>query len=296
MYDARLITPPKEEEEVYPYRRVWRSIVFVYGALLLLSFAFFVLVNFVGVTFPEQIRWPMSLGFALLPALFWGVSALLPERFVNKPRQDQLKVFVITALAANAIGVPFVDQVMRVEEWLPLAGAIDRIVGYTFAIGIVQEFLKYLALRYTVWPDQFRVRIDGLAYAEASAAGYALILNLHYVFNNVASPDVIIARIFATSALHLVTSAIMAYGLSETRFSRPLPILLPVTLFLAALVTGLSIPLRAGLVNANLEITISTVSPLLGLLFSTALLIGPLVVIAFLMNTASRRVVEADME
>src|SRR5688572_5828122 len=44
-YNPRLLTPP-EEEEIYPYRRVWRSLIVETSLLFALTAVLFVLVNF----------------------------------------------------------------------------------------------------------------------------------------------------------------------------------------------------------------------------------------------------------
>jgi hypothetical protein len=57
---------------------------------------------------------------------------------------------------------------------------------------------------------------------------------------------------------------------------------------LAAFITGLAIPLRSGLTNAGLTQGVSTVSPLLGFLFSAGLLVAVSMIFSFLFNNAER--------
>jgi RsiW-degrading membrane proteinase PrsW (M82 family) len=239
---------------------------------------------------------------ALLPVGLWGIFSWWQERFVPQPRLRLLPVLAISALIANAVGLPLVNDFLQVDRWLPLSSALMRIAGYTFTVGVVQEVLKYLVVYYTVWPNQFRIRLDGVAYGAASAIGYATVLNLHFVLSGTPPADVAAVRIFTTLALHLVTSAIVGYGLAEVRFSRPTPFLVATTIALAAFVTGVAIPVRAGLVNANLSLDVngtqpflntSTARPLLGLGVSIALLIGLNLVLSFLFEGAERREREA---
>ena len=303
-FDPSLLTPPREEEEIYPYRRVWRSIAVETGILLTLALVLFILVNYLDFQLPAPVRTAFNLTLALTPLALWLGLSWWPERFVLQPRQRLLTVMVVSALAANAVGLPLVNNVFQVDRWLPLSSAITRIVGYTFTVGIVQEMLKYLVIRYMVWPDQFRVRLDAVAYAAASAVGYATVLNLDFVLSGAPPPDAAAIRIFGTVALQIVTSAVVGYGLAEVCFSRPSPFLLTITVALAAFMTGLAIPIRAGLVNATLSLdalganpflNTSAPRPLQGLGFSIALLVGPLLVLSFLFSSAEQREHEAAL-
>jgi hypothetical protein len=291
-YNYRLLTPP-DEEEIYPYRRVWQSIAIESGVMLAIAGGAFVLFNFLHLNLPRALAQPVNVLLALAPFGLWLVFSLWRERFALQPRQRLLAVVVVTALVANGVSMPFIEGVFQPDRWLPLGSATDRIIGYTFTVCIVQEILKYLVVRYLVWPDQFRTRLDSVAYCVASAVGYATVLNLRFVLSGVALPDVVAIYVFGTLALNLVGSTIVAYGLAEVRFDNPSPFLLTATIALAALSNGVAIPVRGGLVNAGFSIQGGAASPLFGLGFSVGVLLGIGVVIAFLFNNAERRAQEA---
>jgi hypothetical protein len=222
----------------------------------------------------------------------WLYFSWFQERFVPQPRQRLLAVALISALVANAVGSPLINEFFQVDRWLPLSSAVNRIIGYTFTVGVTEEFLKYLVMRYTVWPTQFRMRKDGVAFGAAVGIGYASVLNLHFVLSTVASPDVAAAQMFANYTLHLVTGILIGYGLSELQLGHP-TVLLPVfTLAVSALMTGVSIPIRAGLINASLELGVSTSRPILGIMFSLVLLIATCLALAFMYDNAERQAQE----
>jgi RsiW-degrading membrane proteinase PrsW (M82 family) len=313
IYNQSLLKPP-DEEEIYPYRRVWRSLaaelVILAGVTGTAFFAFGLLKLRVSAALVPAI----NAGLVALPVGLWLVFSVWPERRVPQPRQHLIVVFLITALAANAVAIPFIDGVFQTEKWLPLAGAISRIVGYTFTVGIVQEVTKYAVVRFVTWPNFFRARLDGVAYCVASALGYALVLNLRFILGQSGvAPDVVALLVFNNVAVNLAASLIVSYGLAEVRFDNPTPFLMTVTVAFAALLNGIVIPLRSGLTNAAFVLSSGTTEaqsllglltaafslrsnapkPILGFGLSAGMLLVFGVIAAFLFSNAERQAREA---
>lgn len=293
-YESRFITPPTEEEEIYPYRRVWPSLIAESAVFFGVVLVVFAATRFIQV--PPLLHLPLGIFFALLPAGLWLILSWWRERLVPQPREKLILVAVISALAANAIGIPLVNDIFQIDRWLSLQSAINRIIGYTFTVGITQAMIAYLILRYTVWSTDFRTRLDAIAYGAANAVGYATVVNLSYILSATPAPDVAAMGVFNTFILSLIAGLIVGYGLSEVRFSsQPYVLLLSGTVALASLVIGAVIPLRTGLINAGISAasTVSIVSPIRGFLFSGVVLAAVSVGIAFLLNIAERRDAEA---
>jgi RsiW-degrading membrane proteinase PrsW (M82 family) len=289
----RLLTPPDEIEEIYPYRRVWWSLALESGILFGAAAVLYIAFSFLSVRLPEAVLQPLNVLLALLPAGLWLVFSVWRERSATEPRRRLLFVALITALVANAIALPFLDHVLQPDRWLSLANATNRIIGYTFTVGIIQEVLKYVVVRYLAWDTEYRVRLDSVAYTLASAIGYSTVLNLSFVLNNVVTPDVAIIQIVNYVTLNFVGSLIAAYGLAEVRFDNPNPFLLTSMIALAALLNGAVIPLRSGLVNAGFSLVGSTPGVAFGLVVSIGVLVAVAFVVSFLFNAAERRAREA---
>ena len=296
-YNSRLITPPSEEEEIYPYRRVWPSIILENGILFGIAAALFALSLFVQI--PASFHRPLSIALALSPPILWLAISWRQEQTALQPRERLLMVAVVSALAANAVGLPLIENVFQPERWLSLQSAINRIIGYTFTVGLVQAMLTYLILYYLAGSEHLRTRFDTIAYGAASAVGYATVANLDAVLSTNLTPANAAMNVFNTLAIQLALSMLVSYGLSEMRFSLRPFVLLPVaTVTLGAFVVGAAIPLRAGLMNAGIspEFALSLTSPIRGFLFSTAVLGGVAFVTSFLLNNAQQRDLEAAAE
>lgn len=292
---TKLLTPPPEKEDIDPYHPVWRSFILQSSLLLALTIILFILVNIAHLRLPPALSDYIQWGIALTPVILWLLISWWPERNVIQPRQNLLLVAVLSGLVASAIGIPLINDVLQVARWLPLSSAIDRIIGYTMTVGIVQELLKYLVIRYTAWPADFRIRQDSVAYAVAAAIGYTTVLNVSFILTSPSPADVVALRVFFNYALQIGTSFIMAYALTEVLFSNPIPLFSLIIYALAALVTGTAIPIRAGLINAQFSIPLSAPRSIFGLGFSIAILVLSSLFLAFTLNSADRRADEAEI-
>jgi len=297
-YGPRFITPPSDDQELFPYRPVWRSLIIESGILLGIVLLIYGLLDFLHISLPIRIQSYLLSSLVFVTAILWLLFSWLTERRIAQPRQNLISVVILTMLVANSIGMPLINQFFQVDNWLPLAPAINRIIGYTLTTGITQGIIKYLVIRYTIWPQHLRVRLDGVAYGIASGIGYATILNIQFLTANPSTlADTLAFQIFANYALQVSTGIIIGYGLSEAFFSNPTPIFLALVLVLSAIITGITIPIHAGLVNSTLSITtVSAPKPLFGLGFSAALLVGVGIIIAGLIRNTDRLEREARAE
>jgi len=293
-YAARLVTPP-QDEEIHPYRRVWASIAIESGVLFALCTGVFVGFNLIGISVPTVLEQGLRIVLVLLPFFLWVIFSLWREQRVPLPRVRLFAVMIITVLAANALGVPIVDLVFQPDRWLPLAPVPTRIVAYAITIGTLQEFIKYMVVRYTVWRDFFRTRLDSVAYTFASAVGYATVLNVQFVLTTpTASPDAVALYVFETMALGAAASIVVAYGMAELRFATPSPLFLPLTLIIASFLYGGLIPIRVNFVNASFSLAGGFPKPLIGLMLSFGVLIVISFVFSFLFERSERAAQEAE--
>lgn len=286
--NARIIAPPIEEE-VYPYRRVWRSIGIQISMMLLVSIAIVLLNEIFAIELNGVLTFIITIVLVALPTLLWLIFSVIPERFASQPRNHLLSLAVITGLTASSIGIPFVQDFFQIQQWIPLQSAFERIIGYTFTVGIIDTGLKFIVLRYLVFPNSFRIRTDAIAFCVACAIGYTSVINLDLIVN--IRPTLTIATVYVLGnyTMQIVSSLILSYGLSQTALDNALPLLLPVTIIVSAFLIGLLSPLESGLVNGALTLDGSFARPLFVTFFFTAMLIIVPTIVLFLYTVAERR-------
>jgi RsiW-degrading membrane proteinase PrsW (M82 family) len=220
----------------------WRS-----GLAVLLGLVAFVIL--MGVLPQDRLQGTPLLGagviLALVPALLWLAFFHLQDRNEAEPKRIVFRVFLAGALFASGVGLPIVRDFLRVEEWLQ--GSIWlRLVGTVLAVGFTQEFLKYAALRYTVFPtSEFHNRIDGILYGVAAGLGYATVLNLDYVL---AHQGVVLfvgaIQMVDTAVAQAGFSAITGYFLAGAKYGQRPIWWVPAGLTTAAALNGLFTTLR----------------------------------------------------
>ena len=284
-----LLTPYDVPREVYPYRRVWRTALIEIGLLVALTAVVMLAMRVTHATLGDTTRHVIGLILALVPLGLWLAISYRGERHVPQPRARLLLVVLLSALLANAIGVPVVDRLFSVDQWLPTASAVTRMIGYTLIAGFTMEFLKFAVLRYSVWEEHIKTRQDGIAYSLAAAVGYAVVLNLNFVFDQSADPASVALRVAGNTLSQVAVGVIVGAALAELRVGNITIIGLPASLGIAALLHGLFTTVRAGVIVGTFSTTASGNSPAVSLIVAVALVAMVFSVIGFLVQTADAR-------
>lgn len=294
-YRTRLLTPPREEEEVYPYRRVWPAVALEAGILAFVTVAIFIAYEFLGITLSGRVESLANVLIALAPAGLWLANSYLGEQRVPEPRARLLAVFIIAGLAANAVAIPLIEDVLRPHDWLPLVGTVDRIVGYTLTTGMVQAIVIYLVVRYFAWSDHMRERLDLVAYCVAAAMAYVTVLNIDFIARGTPSLSVVAQNVLFSVAIYMGSAILIGYGLAETRFNETALVAMPFSILLSALLIGIAIPLRSGIINPAFVLGVGQPRQIFGLAITLVLLVGPQMIMVFLFSTTERREIQQRM-
>ncbi len=279
--------------ETFGVLPVWRRFSILVAVVSLVCGAFVLAGELLPVTPNFEVDRLASLTLAALPALVWLLLSVLPEFRVDRPRRRLIGVAVVSGLCASAIGLPLAEAFFVIDQWLPLQSVFQRIVGYTLTAGMIDVGLRFVVLRYLIYPQALRIRRDVVAYALAAAIGYSFYFNLVLVWrleptwNNAAIYVLSSFTIQATSSLYI------ALGIIESYFADAFPLVLPVNLVVAALVAGVMQALLPGLLSGPLSQAGSGDRPLFGLAFLLAATIVSIGAAYFLFSNSERREREA---
>lgn len=201
---------------------------------------------------------------ALIPAALWLGIFYLQDRAEPEPKGYVLGVFFLGALLARAIGQPLIEEVFQVNEWagdqfwLKLAAGI-------LIVGTIQEFLKYAAVRYTMFRSpELDELVDGIVYGAAAGLGYATMLNITYV-TQTGGVDLGIGatRIAVTALAQASFAGISGYFLGRAKFAAMGPWWLPGGLSLAIVLNGVVTVALGAISRTGIQVT-----PLRGLLLA----------------------------
>jgi RsiW-degrading membrane proteinase PrsW (M82 family) len=242
------------------YRRIlqgrsgtWRATVGLIAGLL----AFVGLVSLVAPAFGETLEGiglvAVGVILALVPAVIWLVVFYVQDRLEPEPKRYVLGVFVLGAVLASTIGQPLINGFFRVNAWAGFA-LPTRIAADILIVGVLQAFLIYAAVRYTIFrSDEFDEPVDGIIYGAAAGLGYATLLNIAYVIDHGGvNLGVGAMRVAVTALAYASFGGVLGYFLGQAKFEDHSPFWLPLGVVVAALLNGavataLSIVSRAGL-------------------------------------------------
>jgi RsiW-degrading membrane proteinase PrsW (M82 family) len=214
----------------------------------------------------------VGLLLAVVPAVVWLGFFYRRDRLEPEPRTMVLGVFVLGVLVSTAIAIPLIDQVFDVGSWL-FASPLVHLLGGILIVGMVQEGLKYLTVRLSVYDSrEFDERTDGIIYGTAVGLGFATALNVAFV---VESGGVDLGtgaiRIVLTSLAHASFGGVIGYFLGRQKFE-PRPIWwMPAGVALAATLNGVFFFLRTTVGRGTIEGPLQEVAPWIGLVLAAVL-------------------------
>lgn len=216
----------------------------------------------------------LSLVLAFIPSLIW-LMLFLREDVHPEPNRMVVRVFVagmlvtvptiaiqamlacaflgdsFDALARNGAADPFAQNACTSSPFLALPEFIRTALFLFFGIALVEEFMKYLAVRFSVMRDpNFDEPIDALLYLIIAALGFAAVENVLTVSGDEVQQAglfgaggvmlILTARSLSATLLHTLASGFVGYFLGRSFFSRrPRHHFVGLGIIIAAVVHGL---------------------------------------------------------
>ncbi len=288
-FEPILLAPEEAVEEIYPFRRVWRTSWIEALLLALAVLAIALLAGPLGLI-PAALRDPLpKIGVALLPLGLWLAVSYASERRAPQPRPHLLSVLVLGALLANGVAVPLEERLFQIDQWLPGAGFFARAFGYAATIGFAGEFLKYAALRYTIWPEHIHQRLDGIAYGLAVSVGFATVFSLRFALDLDVTLSATALRVASITFSQAALGALLGFFLAELAIGRTTVLWMPSGLLLTGLLSGLYYAFRGIAIVGGLSVTGTGSAPLRGLMLAFGLLALMYASVAFIVESADTR-------
>lgn len=208
--------------------------VVIFAAVIALIFGLFPDLRFTG-------PWLVIAGviMAIVPAAIWLLAFYLQDRLEPEPKSYVLGVFLLGAILAVGVGQPLIRNVFGVQNWTGNNVLVD-ILAAILVVGVIQEFLKYAAVRYTVFfTGEFDERVDGIIYGAAAGLGYATMLNIQYITGNGGVDMAVgVMRVVTIALAQASFSGITGYFIGIAKFERKGPFWLPIGILLAAVLNG----------------------------------------------------------
>jgi len=177
---------------------------------------------------------------SLVPAVIWLGVFVQQDRLEPEPKRFILGVFVLGGLLAQAVGIPAIRDLFRVQDWLAVGQPIVNLLGSILVIGFVQEYLKYAGVRFTVFGStEFDERVDGIIYGAAIGVGFATVLNISYVVSSGGVHlGIGVMRIVIVTLAQASFAGVSGYFLGRAKFEDMPFWWLPAGVTLAAVLNG----------------------------------------------------------
>ena len=154
----------------------------------------------------------------------------------------------------------------------------------------MQEFLKYAAVRYSIYQSrEFDERVDGIIYGTAAGLGYATMLNIQFVIDSQgADLRAALIRIVVTALAQASFSGITGYFLARAKFEDEPIWWLPSGVMLAAILNGVFTYVRGEITTARLSLSGGGFTPWPGLILATVMALAVLLLLGRLIQRANQ--------
>ena len=272
-----------------PHRGVWASGVIQIAALVVFVIIVEVFLSSSPLALDQTGLILAGVALAVIPALLWLAFFYAQDRLEPEPKGYIAGVFILGGLLASAIGIPLLRDTFRTQDWLG-ASTVTTLLGSILVVGVVQEFLKYAAVRYSIYPSrEFDERVDGIVYGTAAGLGYATLLNIQFVIDSQgADLRAALIRIVVTALAQASFSGITGYFLARAKFEDEPVWWLPSGVALAAILNGVFTYVRGEITTTRLSLAGGGFNPWPGLMLAAGLALVVLLLLSRLIRRANQ--------
>jgi RsiW-degrading membrane proteinase PrsW (M82 family) len=155
----------------------------------------------------------LSLAFSLLVALFWLGKFKKMDKYEKEPE----RLIYLTFFAGVLATFPSIilEYPLQMNS-LPIPPSLKTFFLAFLWVGLVEEFFKYLAVRWTVYrSSEFNEVMDGMIYMISAALGFAATENVGYMLGFGFSVGFL--RAVLSYLGHVSFSAILGYYMGKAK-------------------------------------------------------------------------------
>jgi RsiW-degrading membrane proteinase PrsW (M82 family) len=261
------------EKKSHHEASVWQADIWSVAALVVFVLVVYWLDNAVQPVFTGSSLLITGGALSLVPAAIWLAFFYRRDRREPEPKGMVFRVFLLGGLLAAAVGIPALDNIFQIDSWIN-GSALSQLLGGILVVGFTQEFLKYAAVRFTMFGSaEFDECVDGIIYATAAGLGYAAVLNIAFVVDS-GGVDLGagIVRITITSLAHASFGGVTGYFLGREKFGSKPVWWTAAGVGLAAVLNGMFFYLRnAAIAQGGISASGGQLSRWLGLILAAVL-------------------------
>lgn len=155
---------------------------------------------------------------AVAPVLIIIIYIYCKDKYEKEPAGLLLLSFVLGAIVSIIITT---FLYLGFDIILPLKddfSVLQQFVKAFFVVGLVEEFSKYVIVRYFAQPRlAFNEPFDGIVYAVMVSMGFAATENVFYVIQG--GTEVAVLRAFTAVPAHATFGILMGYFMGKAKFS-----------------------------------------------------------------------------
>lgn len=280
-----------EPKAIHERKHIWRDEILLIVGLIVFVGIVYAVDGAVQPVFTNTTLLLTGVFLALVPAAIWLIFFYMQDRAEPEPKGYVLGVFALGALLAAAAGIPVVENLFRVSHWLR-ADTLTTILGGILVVGFTQEFLKYAAVRYSIYnSDEFDEPTDGVIYATAAGLGYATVLNINFVVSN-GGVDLGagIIRIAVVALAQAAFSGITGYFLGRAKFESEQIWWMPLGITLAAVFNGVFNWLQGVVTRPTITLSGASTNTWMGLVLAAVVALATTGVILWLVRRSVRSI------
>lgn len=274
-----------ESKSIHERKHVWRDEILLIVVMCVFVGIVYALDGALKPQFTPSTLLLTGVFLALVPAFIWLVFFYLQDRAEPEPKGFVLGVFALGALFASGIGIPVIEGLFRTSHWL-YTDTLSKIIGGILVVGFTQEYLKYAAVRYSIYnSEEFDEPTDGVVYATAAGLGYATVLNINFVVSN-GGVDLGagVIRMAVVALAQAAFSGITGYFLGRAKFESEPIWWMPLGITLAAIFNGVFTWLQVIVTQPNITLSGSTTPTWMGLVLAAVVALTTTGVILWLVR------------